>query len=125
GGEVEAPHEERRLDRVVRVRARDVLRERPRGPGERERRSEARPAEPPPDEAEAEQAEEVPEDRGRVHGRERVPLAAPPERDVAGDVRLVRHRAVRVAAVVRGLAAAVRLDAVPDLAGRVRWAAGG
>ena len=45
--EPEAQDQERREDRVVRVRARHVLRERVGGPGERERRAEARPAEAP------------------------------------------------------------------------------
>src|SRR5262249_7036168 len=41
------------------------------------------------------------------------------EREVAGDVRLVRDRPVRVPLRVRALAAAVRLDPVADLAGGV------
>ena len=52
-----------------------------------------------------------------------VPLAAPAEREVAGDVALVRDGAVRVAARVRRLAAPVRLDAFADLAVRVGRAA--
>src|SRR5581483_1728553 len=62
---------------------------------------------------------EVEGDRGEVRRREAVPLPAPAEREVAGDVRLVRGRPVRVALRVRALAAAVRLDAVADLAGGV------
>src|SRR4051794_2595537 len=49
--EVEAPDEQRRLDRVVRVRVRDVLRERPGRPSEGERRPESRPPETQPDES--------------------------------------------------------------------------
>ena len=60
-----------------------------------------------------------------MRGRQRVPLAAPAERQVAGQVRLVRDGPVRVALGVGRLAAAVRLDAVADLAGRVGGAAGG
>ena len=51
--------EERGHDRVVRVRARRVLRERVRGPGERQRRREPLAAEAPPDEREPEHAEQV------------------------------------------------------------------
>ena len=70
-------------------------------------------------------AEEVPEDRGRMRGRQRVPLAAPAEQPVAGQVGLVGDRAVGVALGVGGLAAAVGLDAVADLAGGVGGPAGG
>ena len=84
---------------------------------------ESRPAEPPSDEREPEQREQVPEDRRRVRGRQRVPLAAPAEDEVAGQVGEVGDGAVGVAARVRALAAAVRLDAVAHLARRVRRAA--
>ena len=59
--------------------------------------------------------------------RERVPLPAPAERPVARQVGLVGDRPVGVALRVRRLAAAVRLDAVADLAGaspRARTPAG-
>src|SRR6266545_1644880 len=112
----EAPDEERRQQRVVRVRVRDVLREWIGHPRERERRAELGPAEAPSDQREAEQAEEVEHDRGRVRGREVVPLPGPAEDQVLGDVRLVGDGPVRVAAVVRRLAPPVRLHAVPDLA---------
>ena len=46
---------------------------------------------------------------------QRVPLPAPPEDRGGGDVRQVRDRAVGVAALDRGLAAAVRLDALAHL----------
>ena len=49
--------------------------------------------------------------RGQV-----VPLPAPPEREIAGDVRLVGDGPVGVSLGVRALAAAVRLDPVADLA---------
>ena len=51
-----------------------------------------------------------------MHGGQRVPLAAPAEDRVAGQVGEVRHRPVGVAERVRVLAAAVRLDAVAHLA---------
>ena len=51
-----------------------------------------------------------------MHGRQRVPLAAPAEDRIAGQVGEVRHRAVGVAERVRVLAPAVRLDAVAHLA---------
>ena len=69
-----------------------------------------------PDEREAEHAEDVERERREVRRRQVVPLAGPAEERVAGDVREVRHRAVGVAAIVRGLAAAVRLHALADLA---------
>ena len=52
-------------------------------------------------------------------GRQRVPLPAPAEDGVAGQIGLVGDGAVRVAERVRRLAAAVRLDPVADLARRV------
>src|SRR5688500_18324280 len=119
GREEEADDEQRRKNRVVRVRARRVLRERIRRPRERERRSEALSAEAPADECEPEYAEDVERDRGEVRGGKVVPLAGPAEQQVARDVGEVGHRAVRVAAVVRGLAAPVRLHALADLPLRV------
>ena len=50
-------------------------------------------------------------------------LPVQPKSAVARDVREVRHRPVRVAAIVRGLAATVRLHALADLALRVGRAA--
>src|SRR5207244_8373126 len=90
---------------------------------EGERRPQPQSAEAQADEAEPEDAEQVEEDRRRVRGREAVPLAAPPEDEVGGDVRLVRDWAVRVRLRVRRLAAPVRLDAVADLPVGVRQAA--
>ena len=119
----EPPDEERRKQRVVRVRARRVLRERVGGPREGKRRAEARPAEAEADEAQPEDAEQVEGDHRRVRGRQVVPAAAPAEEEVAGDVALVRDGPVRVAERVRRLAAAVRLDALADLALGVRRAA--
>ena len=55
----------------------DVLRERIRGPRERERRREREAAEPAPDEPEAEHAEQVERDRRDVRRRQRVPPPAP------------------------------------------------
>ena len=74
------------------------------------------PAEATADEREPEHAERVEEERRRVRGPELVPLAGPAEDGVAGQVRDVRDRPVGVAARVRGLAAAVRLDPLADLA---------
>src|SRR5438046_2031594 len=45
-----------------------------------------------------------------------VPLAGPSADPVTRQVRLVRHRAIRVAVLVRGLAATISLYAVADLA---------
>src|SRR3990170_4414410 len=103
GDEPEAEDEDRWQDRVVRVRAGDVLRVRVGGPREGQRGREASTAEPPADEREADQGEAVEEERGEVRCRKRVPLAAPAVGEVAGDVHDVRDRPVRVAAVVRGL----------------------
>ena len=58
--------------------------------------------------------EQVERDRGRVRGRERVPLPAPPEDERRRDVGGVRDGAVGVAALDRRLAAPVRLDVVTD-----------
>src|SRR6185369_11119069 len=85
--------------------------------------SEPLPAETPSDEPEPEDRQKVEGDRGEVRRRQGVPLPAPAEDEVAGDVRLVRDRAVRVAFRIRALAAAVRLHPVADLAGRVGLAA--
>ena len=112
----EAPDEQRRSDRVVRVRARRVLRERPCDPRKRERGRESRPAEAAADERQPEDGEQVEEDRGEMHGGQGVPLAAPAEDRIAGQVRDVRHRPVGVSVRVRVLAPAVRLDAVAHLA---------
>ena len=95
GGEPEAPDQEGGHDRVVRVRVRDVERERIGRPGERERSREPRPAEAPPDEREPEHAERVEEERGRVRSPELVPLPGPAEDRVAGQVGEVGHRARR------------------------------
>ena len=54
---------------------------------------------------------------------ELVPLPAPAEGEVAGDVREIGDGAVGVTAPVRGLAASVGLDALADLAFRVGRAA--
>ena len=91
----EPPDQECRGDRVVGVRARRVLRERPGDPRERERRCESRATEPPADDHEAEQTQAVEEDRRQMHGGQRVPLVAPAEDRVARDVRQVRDRARR------------------------------
>ena len=72
-------------------------------------------SEPQADEDEREHGEQVERDRGRVRGRQRVPLPAPREDGDGRDVREVGHWAVRIAALDRGLAAAVRLDALADL----------
>ena len=58
-----------------------------------------------------------------MRGRQVVPAAAPAEEEVAGDVALVCDGPVRVAEGVRRLATAVRLDALADLARRIRPAA--
>src|SRR5918912_1599393 len=49
-------------------------------------------------------------------GGQVVPLAAPAEDQVAGQIRLVRDRPVRVALRVRRFAASVRLDPLANLA---------
>ena len=77
--EPEAEHEQRGLDRVVRARARDVLREGIRGPGERERRRQAPVAVPQPDEHEPEQAGEVEDDRREVRRVEGSPFPCQPK----------------------------------------------
>ncbi len=50
-----------------------------------------------------------------MRGGQRVPLPAPREDGDSRDVRQVGHRAVRIAALDRGLAASVRLDALAHL----------
>ena len=116
GREPEAPDQEGGHDRVVRVRVGDVERERVGSPREGQHRRQSRPAEPPPDEGEPENAERVEEERGRVCRPELVPLPGPAESRVAGQVGEVGHGAVRVAPRVGRLAAAVRLDPLADLA---------
>ena len=122
--EPEAPDQERGHDRVVRVRVRDVERERVRRPGEREHRRQPRarrsasPTSARPSRQSASKSE-----RRRVRRPQLVPLPGPAEDRVAGHVREVRDRAVRVAARVRALAAPVRLDPLADLALGVRRAA--
>ena len=78
-----------------------------------------RPTSASPSEAEASKSE-----RGGVRRRQLVPLPRPAEDAVARHVREVRDGPVRVAALVRRLAAAVRLDALADLALRVGRPAG-
>ena len=112
----EAPDEERRCDRVVRVRARRVLRERPGDPRERKCGRESRPAEAATDEREPEDGEQVEQNRSEMHGGQGVPLAAPAEDRIARQVCDVRHRPVGVSVRVCVLAPAVRLDAVAHLA---------
>ena len=63
------------------------------------------PPKPAADERQAEQRDQVEQDRREVHRRQRVPLVAPAEEQVARDVREVRDRPVGVAERVRGLAA--------------------
>jgi hypothetical protein len=79
--------------------------------------SEAKAQQPHPDES-----EKIPEDRGEVRGRQAgpharapVPLAVETDGEVGGHVREIAHRPVRVPAFVRGLAAPVRLDVLPDV----------
>ena len=67
---------------------------------------------------------EVEQDRREVRGGQLVTLALPTEDRVAGQVRLVRHRAVRVPVPVLPLAAAVVLDAQNDAAVAVGRPAG-
>ena len=124
GAGPEAPDERRRHDRVVRVRVEDVRGERVREPGEREHRGEARAAEAQADEHEPEHDQEIEGNRRGMRRRERVPSARPAERQHRGHVGEVGDRAVRVAPRVRGLAAAVLLDALADLPVRVRRATG-
>ena len=116
GDEPEAEDEERGHDRVVRVRVQRVRGERVRGPREGEerreparRRSAARRARAPSD------GEQVERDGRRMRGGQRVPLPAPAEEERRRHVGEVRDGAVRVAALDRGLAAAVRLDALAHL----------
>jgi len=59
-----------------------------------------------------------------VHGRQLVPLARPTAYPVTGQVGLVGDRPVGIPQRIRGLTAAVELDAVADLARRVSRAAG-
>ena len=75
--EPEAPDEERRHDRVVRVRVQRVGGEREGEPAERERDGELRAAEPAADEEQAEDDEQVERDRGRMRRGQRVPLPRP------------------------------------------------
>ena len=118
-GQPEAPDQERGHDRVVRVRVRDVLREGIRRPRERERRREPRAAEAEADEPEPDERRSVAESEVECAAGESSHLPAPAEDGVAGQVREVGDRAVGVAARVRRLAAAVRLDPLADLAFRV------
>ena len=74
------------------------------------------PSEPATEQREPEQRQQVERDRRRMRSRQAVPAAAPPERRVCGDVCLVGNRPIRVAAVVGRLTAAIRLDALADLA---------
>jgi hypothetical protein len=121
--EDEPPDEERRHDRVVRVRARHVLREGIGGPRERERGAEAGAAEAKAEEREPEQGDAVPEDGRQVRSGQVVPLVAPAEHGEAGHVGQVAHGPVGVAAAVGDLAAPVRLDPLADVAVGVRVAA--
>ena len=122
--EPEAPHEDRGHDRVVRVRVHRVGGEREREPaeGERDRERLCRRSAGRRGTGRARRA-------GRRRSRSRArPEASPtcPTRssEHGRDVGEVGDRAVGVAARVRGLAAAVRLDAVADLAVGVGRAAG-
>ena len=122
GDEDEPPDEQGRHDRVVRVRARDVLREGVGGPGERKGRPEPQPAEakpstPMPTSASASQSSDV------KCGRQVVPLVVVAHRHEAGNVGEVAERAVGVPAAVRHLAAAVRLDPLAHVAVGVGLAA--
>ena len=77
------------------------------------------PTRPRPDER-----EEVERDRGRVRGGQLVPPPGPAEDEHGGHVGEIGDRPVRVAARIRRLAAAVRLDPVAYLAVGVGPAAG-
>ena len=122
--EPEAEDQQHWPDRVVRVRAGHVLRERVRGPREGERDREPAPAEAQADEREADHGEHVEHDRREARRVELVALAGPADRRVARQVSLVRDRSVRVSGRRGRLAAAVRLDEPGVVAVRVGRAHG-
>jgi len=80
-------------------------------------------AEAAADEPQSEHAEDVERDRREMGRGKRVPLAAPPEEEIARDVGLVRDRTIGVSLWIRRLAASVRLDALADLPGGICGAA--
>ena len=119
GDEPEAEDQQHRPDRVVRVRAGHVLRERVRGPREGQRDREPASAEAQADEPEADHGEDVEHDRREAGGVELVALAGPADCRVPRQVSLVRDRTVRVSGRRGRFAAAVRLDEPGVVAVRV------
>ena len=112
GGEHEHGHE-----RVVGVALQGEQRERVGHPRIGQRHTERGAAHAPAEQEHERGGQQVEEDRGGVRSRQVVPLAAPPEHLLEGNVHLVVDRPVRVAVFVVRRPAAIQAFVVDHLAG--------